>query len=327
MKISLVQLKTSKIPLTQPYKHLDDLHRDRVVHLVTANVSGLGDFKAEISPFPGINSESSEMARTQINRIFASFHEWEPIETWDLSRPFFGAFSYPEVYDSVRGGFEQLLFEAYLAARSQPKTYKFSMAGLLTLSENYSDTIESQLASGLRCFKIKVGRFDSDTELRALEGIVRQCPDDSIFRFDANLQLSLRQLTPYLELIPRHRLSYVEEPKNPQVNPTGVSIAFDESQWIAPNLLPKKQDFLIVKIQRMPYSRVFSWLKRGQLRSDQIVLSSCFDTSVGLLSYLKFARYIGISQAHGFGPYRSLMGDADSQRLDLETLSKTGVSL
>ena len=231
---------------------------------------------------------------------------------WRLSQSLFGLLPDSKLHASVQSCLEQLFFEIYFRqVFPQPQSYLARVAGFITLTTGWQQRLEQSYRFGTRHFKVKIGRADSAQECQELADLVTSYPG-VLLRIDANQQLSNEQILPYILSIGSKNLDFIEEPRPGHLEAVRqhATVAIDESQWLSPVLLAQGSDRLVVKSQRLPYSKVLNWLAQGILSPEQIVLSSCFDSSVGLRSYLKFAYFLRLSQPFGFGTFASLQTDS-----------------
>ena len=312
----LEHYRECRLPLVQPYTHRGQTNRFREVDLISCSFEGQR-FLTELAPFPGVNVEDLSEAREQIKKVLdGKVRLVHPLE-WHLPSELFGALSPTfSLLPSVLDALERMFFHIWLVATNkidQSSYFKVSPAGLAVLDEACLAQVQRQYSCGVRRFKVKIGRSKVEQEKIRLAEIAEKFSDIS-FRFDANQTLSFTDFVPYLEIVDREKVEFVEEPKDIEKCRKFLPVAIDESQWGRENLLVRAKDFLIMKAQRLSFSKVIGWLETKQIKADQIVLSSCFDGSIGLMHYMRFAKYFRLERSPGFGPYHYLERDTDPLR-------------
>jgi O-succinylbenzoate synthase len=177
----------------------------------------------------------------------------------------------------------------------------YAVSALLPAGEDGIARAAQRIAAGYRSLKWKIGVAPLTVELSLAHRLLRSLPRDVSVRFDANASLNESELEHWLELLACYpeQTDYLEQPLPCGQEATmarymqnfGVPIALDESlngdngarflelgAWTGP---------LVVKAALMGDLEVL----RERLRpvAKQVVLSSVFETGVGLAGALTLA--------------------------------------
>lgn len=175
----------------------------------------------------------------------------------------------------------------------------YPIAGLLPAGHKALELAIEKVASGYRTLKWKVGVLDLVDEQAILHDLFKKTPNTVVFRLDPNASWSEQELVQWINFLQpyRHRIDFIEQPLalNKElimanlVDQSGIAIALDESlngsqaaRWLCEWKGP-----LVIKAPLM--GNVDSLVERLRPRAKQLVLSSVFETGVGLLNTLELA--------------------------------------
>ncbi|KAJ1279712.1 hypothetical protein BS78_04G176000 [Paspalum vaginatum] len=204
------------------------------------------------------------------------------------------------------------------------------------------------VTEGFTTFKLKVGRRESPAEDAIVLHKIREVVGYQInIRVDANQKWSYEQAIEFVSKVKSLRLEYIEEPVN-SVNDlikfcekSGLPVAIDETiDNIKGDVIPKLHQFVhpgIVALVIKPsvvggFENATHIAKWAQLHDKMAVISSTYESSIGLASYIQFAHYIDqqnsvVSRiknkdtcgavAHGLGTYQWLREDVSEQKLKI----------
>lgn len=203
-------------------------------------------------------------------------------------------------------------------------------------------------AEGFTTFKLKVGRRERPIEDAAVLHKIREVVGYQInIRVDANQKWTYEQAVEFASRVKSLRLEYIEEPVNSAndlikfCEKSGLPVALDETiDNIKGDVIPKLHQFLhpgIVALVIKPsvvggFENAAHIAKWAQLHDKMAVISSTYESSVGLASYIQLAHYIDqqnsiVSRiknrgtcgaaAHGLGTYQWLREDVSEQRLKI----------
>jgi o-succinylbenzoate synthase len=188
---------------------------------------------------------------------------------------------------------------------------QYGIAALLPAGESAITAIGAKVASGFNVFKWKIGVEPIEVELELMRQLMSLLPPTGQLRLDANGGLTDTELKTWLSAL-RHfkaQLEYLEQPMPPGNESimqalalgSGISIALDESLngSEAAHWLENWQGPLVVKPALM--GNVGSLVERLKPVADSIVLSSVFETGVGVTNAVSIAdQLLGMNRALGF---------------------------
>lgn len=199
---------------------------------------------------------------------------------------------------------------AKMAATRNTSKYG-EIAALLPAGKAAIEVMPAKIVKGHRVFKWKIGVEPLAVELEIFESLVGQLPEQGLLRLDANAGLSVEESMRWLAVLAPHidSIEYLEQPLAvgqeegmlELVKCAAVPIALDESlngadgahwleNWAGP---------LVVKPALM--GDVDTLLGRLRSVADRVVLSSVFETGVGVANALSLADQLpGMNRALGF---------------------------
>lgn len=179
--------------------------------------------------------------------------------------------------------------------------HAYAVAGLLPAGRAALAELGRKLASGYRTFKWKIGVFPVAEETAIAGELLAGLPVGAQLRLDANAGLTAGELEQWLEALgeARHQIEFLEQPLPPGAEARmadlaaagGIPIALDESlngpegwRWMVPGAWTGP---LVIKPLLMgPLPELVARLR---LVADQLVLSSVFETRVGVQNLIGLA--------------------------------------
>ena len=188
---------------------------------------------------------------------------------------------------------------------------EYAVAALLPAGNEALQALVSKVRLGYRTFKWKLGVASPDKEQLILKKILQILPEGSRLRLDANGAWSEEIFSQWLEFLQsyRNQVEFLEQPMSVGcehimshlAEGSGISIALDESlngacgfRW-----LDEWQGPLVIKPLLMGDCRPL--LRKLSPYAERIVLSSVFETGIGVLNALHFADALpGLRYAIGF---------------------------
>lgn len=240
---------------------------------------------AEVAPLPEFGTETVEAAGAMLARLTAepglAIPESHPCCAFARSMMALGD-------KAVAGG-------GGLADRP--------VAALLPAGERALLAAAQMLASGYTTLKWKIGVQEVETELAILRDLLAQMPGGVRLRIDANGGLTQGDLARWLGVLAEQpgKIEFLEQPLPPGREAlmaemsvaAGVPIALDESlngplgaRWLRPGAWAGP---LVIKPLLMgPAPQLVASLKPV---ADQLVLSSVFETAVGVQNVLSLAAH------------------------------------
>ncbi|XP_066320865.1 protein PHYLLO, chloroplastic-like isoform X7 [Miscanthus floridulus] len=203
-------------------------------------------------------------------------------------------------------------------------------------------------AEGFTTFKLKVGRRESPIEDATALHKIREVVGYQInIRVDANQKWTYEQAVEFGSRVKSLRLEYIEEPVS-SVNDlikfcenSVLPVALDETiDNLKGDIIPKLHQFVhpgIVALVIKPsvvggFENAAHIAKWAQLHDKMAVISSTYESSIGLASYIQLAHYVDqqssiVSRirnkdkcraaAHGLGTYQWLREDVSEQKLKI----------
>ncbi|KAK3158306.1 hypothetical protein QOZ80_2AG0135410 [Eleusine coracana subsp. coracana] len=202
------------------------------------------------------------------------------------------------------------------------------------------------VAEGFTTVKLKVGRRESPAEDAAVLQKIREIVGYQInIRVDANQKWTYEQAVEFGSRAKGLRLQYIEEPVNSAndlikfCERSGLPVALDETiDNLKGDVIPKLRQFVhpgIVALVIKPsvvggFENAAHIAKWAQMHDKMAVISSTYESSVGLASYVQLAHYVDqqdsvVSRmknkdacgcvAHGLGTYQWLREDVSEQML------------
>ena len=276
MKITGFDIFTFNLPFTQPFvvKGRPISKREGlIIRLTTEDVSvGFG----EISPLPGFSKESFKEAR------------WQVVDLRLKST----------LFPSVQFGLETAVLNLLAAQRNKTsKTHHIPMIGLLEGSmENVISEARRMKKVGFQNFKLKVGGKNIVREIEKVHRIQNILKNQGTLCLDANRSWKFKEALRFGKALKKDSIEYIEEPfKNistqlPRVTEffktTGIPVALDES-LVAMN--PKKfkplkglKAFILKPTILGGIEKTRCWIQRAKFLKIQTVISSSFESGVGL---------------------------------------------
>ncbi|HEY4254997.1 MAG TPA: enolase C-terminal domain-like protein [Chlamydiales bacterium] len=186
---------------------------------------------------------------------------------------------------SVRFGFECLLHPI-------PNSFSLQVNALQSLRPGFS------------CLKLKLGHLSIEEAL----ALLRQIPETVRLRLDFNQKWPLEKLLKFTSYFSTERFEYLEEPTEKWIDlltfatKTLFPIALDESIPHHPYRELPSLKALIVKptiLGHIPHCP----------KGVKLVISSAFESGVGLLHLARLALQFGPNETHGFDPYSHFLHD------------------
>jgi L-alanine-DL-glutamate epimerase-like enolase superfamily enzyme len=276
----------------------------------------------EASPWPGIHRESIEDVERQLVEIAPSLVGTEFQEScFNIEETCFGWLSISQVLSPLANYcLEHALLNVKLQTEGGESVALLpKSAGLVTLQGKSWQKLHFEVAglvrAGAQHLKVKVGRDSLDKEAELLRGLVKEFRGLRL-RLDANGLLTMSQVE---ELVVGaevgQNLAFVEDPDMADdiCSRSSMSLAFEpgiEEKFVKPD------DFLVIKPSQVGgFSKLAEMA--GRHTKDRVILSSAFETGLGIASALMMMSQLGLRREPGFGTYAFLAEDVLLKRLNL----------
>ena len=298
--IDSVDLYRYQLPLIHHITWKDQFYSYREGFLVCFR-SGHDEGWGDIAPLPGFSQESSSEAQSQAIALAKQLPD-TPIESLD--------FEASNLCPSVRFGFELAQFNLNAAIRSQSETELSSVACCRLLDRQNHENPESlDTLHGYQAVKIKVGRQTLDEDLEFVHSVCRENPDIDV-RIDANRTWTLQIAQEFLDSTRHLALDYIEEPLKDQTDlavfarSRHVPLALDET--LREPEAEQYRKFADVYVLKPTLSGgmtgTIEWIKQAQADRIRCVISSSYESGIGMLGLLELARTIP-GETHGLDTY------------------------
>lgn len=240
---------------------------------------------SEIYPYPGLNQESCEEAYQELKRVAPHLlnREWSK-ERFSTLDPFHLS---PSTRFGIESGLMQLLEP--LPAFSLPFSALFQGS-----KEEIFRQAERAHQLGIYSAKVKIGALSQTDAATVLERLKAQF----------HLRVDLNQKWPDLEVVHffshygKNDFDYIEDPLKEMRDYFPLPFALDFRPHLS-HLIHLPMKALVLKP-----SLIGSMSEMERLKEKQpIVLSSCFDTAVGIYQIASLAKRMGLTLPQGLGPY------------------------
>jgi o-succinylbenzoate synthase len=264
----------------------------------------IGDDKyfGELSPLPGLNSESLNDAYSQLTELLPRFANLElatsnfklDVELFDLLK--LDGFS--KLYPSVQFCIESLLLNYAIDLKLVSRPSEIRMNSLLIPDGESIDTqIQSWRDQKIDTVKIKIGRQDLGTDINLINEIISKTSNTLKLRLDGNRSFTKDSLAKLLMEIDLSRVEYLEEPlinieEWEEISKIfNVSIALDESLLEEKKIATNCSAWVLKPALHGALSNSIRLIKEANDKNIYCVVSSIFHTSYGIESLKVIASF------------------------------------
>lgn len=247
----------------------------------------------EVAPIPEFGTESLELAQVFITSL--DIQSLEALKSLEIPA------SLPCCAFAFSSIIKQLTNTITLMDNAQLPVAALCVAALLPSGSEMPGAFIKKQSLGFRTFKWKIGVEALDLEFGRLQSVIEQISEGAVFRLDANGSLSKTDLEHWLRLCQpyKSKIEFFEQPlavgqETEMASLSkhyGIPIALDESlngpsgvPWFVPGTWAGP---LVIKPCLL--GNVDLQLKRYKKLSQQLVVSSSFESSVGLSECLRIA--------------------------------------
>ena len=294
-------------------------------------VGDTGNFGiSEIAPLPNFSFESIDDVINQI-KTFKNEYCNKPVPTNILEIT-------KQLYPSVQFGIETALLTLHASLK------KLSMAELLNPTTSKSVQINALLVGnsdeilnkaeflssiGYQTFKIKVGRESIKDEIKLIKDLRSIIGQSVQIRLDANQSFTYDDAIEFMNKVVPFKIEYFEEPfklnedllKYCSNQSAEVPIALDETLRIIlpPDIIKYKEiKALILKPTLLGYSNSIAFAKTALNNKIKPVISSSFESSVGIYILASMAAVIDPSIPVGLETLSWFLKDSVNDPLYIE---------
>ncbi|WP_045858915.1 enolase C-terminal domain-like protein [Teredinibacter purpureus] len=300
--IESLMLYRAVLPYKAPLHLASGIAFSREVILLEWTVNG-EKFWSEIAPLPGFSQESLTQCLVQLRTFFSKSNYHTLSALHEFSR---GDTCYP----SVALGCSVESFQSHSSLQSSPRPPS-NVCTLLTY-ENHCGKGEALVSDeGLKdsaVVKMKVGMLPLKEDIARIDRICNLTSFKGSIRLDANQQWSLADIEWLSKNIDTARIQWIEEPLTVAQEyrewgtVTDLRFAYDESLYRSeqPPVFYTGLTALVLKPMLLGPHRVKALCGWAALHQCETVLSSSFESIVGMAYLYQLAENWPCSQYHGF---------------------------
>lgn len=191
--------------------------------------------------------------------------------------------------------------------------YSFANCALLPAAERAILGLERAVDSGYRCFKLKIGVTDAETEQAVVDQLLDGLPPEGRLRLDANGALDVARTRMWLEFLKgRAGVDFLEQPLPSGEEETAAEIAneFQTQLALDESVSATGQLVTLVSARMWKGPIVLKPLLIGDPLAlprmlgplnNRMIVSSVFETGFGIHNALRVADAVGVNDAAGFG--------------------------
>lgn len=295
---------------------------------------GLEGF-GEIAPLPGLSNTKIEECLENL-REAEIFLKNARFSLDDLETDFFGRLDKIRLYPEVRFGIESAVLSAAAAFKQLPLSKllsgqavdKVMLNGLLLES---NDPLELRtlrlLQDGYRLIKLKIGG-DLIEDIKRLKTVAHMISNRAAVHVDINQKWGLEEAILFAKEASGCGIKYIEEPfsdtsRIPEFfRNTGIPVALDETLFLREfdySKPPEGVKFLVLKPMLLGgIRRVLRIAEEARKNSMQLIISSSFESGIGLLTLGSLAASLGVSASAGIDTLKCFKNDLLEEALPIK---------
>lgn len=295
------------------------------------STSGLS-VRGEAAPLPGISTETLRKSEHDLKEIQASLAN---VEVATDKRSLIDQIRRHELLSSLcpsaKFAIESALFLLAAQANGQslveflenPLDDVYSAALLQGSYEQVMADAKQLYAAGYEIFKLKVGDRNIPLDVKKVNDVRALIGEDGLLRLDANRIWSLNEALLFMQLVGLKQIEFIEEPLsdlkdlNEFYQRTHVPVAWDETLSVlrcgitapgrcSPTLAQHEAvgAYVLKPMMLGGMVTVLDWIEEARSAGKKAVISSSFETQVGLKVLANLALLTG--QVAGLGTTRWL---------------------
>mgnify|MGYP006425889721 CR=1 FL=1 len=302
----MIDLSWHSLKLKNPYLFKGQIRTEKTSAILSFKTSK-GDLKSELSVFPGLHDENKESYNLIIKDI-----NWNnlkapssPLLNLEELCAFAKKYRSSNLSGNLLFALDGLLLQFLgIHKKLPPKLQEiFKMKALKVKTALLVTDLESSLPQSDRklTYKVKVGRLSIQKEIKLLKKLFELNPY-SQFRLDANKHWNSREiktLEKNLHRSEREKIQYLEEPcESNLLNGTDLPVAWETFNY------PQLKNLKFIVIKPAVEKGIFEGLLKIQsLKMQNLtpILSSTFESSLGLRNIALMSLYTSRDYAHGLG--------------------------
>jgi O-succinylbenzoate synthase len=212
---------------------------------------------------------------------------------------------------SVRCGIETAMLNLTAAATGKPMARLLAERPLETIrvnalvvdDANVTEAVRRLKREGYRAVKLKVGRRSLDDDIARTRDAFHELGGDTSLRLDANRAWTYEQALGFAAAIEDCTIEYIEEPltepKRTQefAEESGLPVALDESLGSMKPEQLARSPFLSAIVLKPTLlgglERAAGLARAARVNRTKVVISSCFESSVGIAALIQFTAAFG----------------------------------
>ncbi len=314
-----LQLRRFTLPLAAPVAIGDRILTDRSGLLFCLSAGEKREtaqwFFGEISPLPGVHPEDPATAEHQARQIIESFDSGEiPRDATELLIFLETRFT-SDTCMSVRSGVEAACIQAAAhAVRLTPAEFlRADAASAVQINALVPAGSDAAAAvEDLRAFssiKLKVGRDSIAADAARVRALSARLRPGVYLRLDANRSWSLAEANRFAAEVRNCPIEYIEEPlvdssQLPEFfRATGLPVAYDESlrgrDAAGIQLFDGLAAFVLKPQTLGGWGGIAPFLKKARSRGVRIIVSSVYESGLGLHMLAQFAAAVNAGEQTG----------------------------
>jgi O-succinylbenzoate synthase len=308
MTIARADIFSYELPLVRPLNlkgHILASRSGYLLRLVSeAEHVGWG----EAAPLPGFSTESSETVVAELRdlkrllpgrelppdpaALTGQFHPWPSSRWWSNSVHCALEMAALNLAAAEQG----ILLAELLSPRFLESVH---LNGLIVDTEGVTTATRALHRDGYRAIKLKVGGNTIDEDIERTRDAFHELGSTTTLRLDANRAWSFEDACHFAENIAECEIEYIEEPlADPSrlrelSDRTGLAIGLDESIGdLTPETLtdcPHVRAVILKPTILGGFDRAASWARKAKECNLKVVVSSCFESSIGVAAQAQFA--------------------------------------
>ena len=266
----------------------------------------------EIAPLPEFSRESVEDIQSVFRSIKPILKELKSPDTIEEIQTIMDMIR--NLPPSVQFGLEMALLLLLANKRKLPLAnilnadcqYNIQFNTLVTPSSVHQ--VKQAKERGFSCYKLKVGRQTFGEDMSFMMNVISLLDDDDKFKIDCNGKWQLSDALEFSKRVNHSKINYIEDPfssikdQRDFASQSNIPLALDEFYHTFDVIEYEHISFFIVK--PMLRGGFLNLLRLPQKVQSKIIISSSFETEVGLLGLIHLASALSNEQYHGLDTIR-----------------------
>ncbi len=327
MTIKEIKYKPFKVGFKKPFISSSQKIIERIgFYLVITDHQGNKGI-GEVSPLPGLSKENIVQTEEDINYLIKFFS----IGEFELRNKLWNKISQDRIIaPSVRFGFEQALFslaikqkasfEAQILGLTNKNTIEVNSIIALDNENEVLNRVNSEINSGYKTIKLKVGRDNFADDLRIIELVRKNIPEKINLRLDVNGAWDIDTAYNHIQQLSPFNIQFIEDPcshadcmaKLSKVSPIPIALDFPTTSMDDLEMYIVNRTFNYIVIKPMILGSVFELIKMIELaetKNVNLIISSAFETAVGRSMLVFLASLTKHNYAHGLATSEYLQNE------------------